>query len=59
MKKIATLACLLLATPVFAQQGGPFRATLSGYNEVPSVNTMAEGTFEARANGPSVDYTLT
>lgn len=59
MKKIATLACLLLATPVFAQQGGPFRAALSGYNEVPSVNTAAEGSFEARANGPSVDYTLT
>jgi hypothetical protein len=59
MKKLALLACLLMTTTAFAQQGGPFRATLSGYDEVPSVHTVAQGTFEARANGPSVDYTLT
>jgi len=59
MKKIAAIACLLLATPAFAQDGGPFRATLTGYEEVPSVNTAAGGEFEARVNGATVDYTLT
>jgi hypothetical protein len=62
MKKLAILSCLLMATSAWAQQGlqgGPFRATLSGYDEVPSVSTVAQGTFEASANGPSVDYTLT
>lgn len=59
MKKIAILASLVLALPAVAQDGGPFRATLSGYEEVPSVNTAASGTFEARVGGPSVDYTLT
>lgn len=59
MKKIAALACLLLATPALAQDGGPFRTKLSGYDEVPSVNTVAGGEFEARVNGANVDYTLT
>ena len=58
MKKLATLACLMLATPAFAQVGGHFRATLSGYDEVPSVHTRAEGTFEARVDGDTVNYTL-
>jgi hypothetical protein len=59
MKKTAILAStLLLAFPVLAQDGGPFRATLSGYEEVPSVNTAAGGSFEARVNGSTVDYTL-
>jgi hypothetical protein len=59
MKKTAILAsALLLAFPVLAQDGGPFRATLSGYEEVPSVSTSASGTFEARVNGGAVDYTL-
>jgi hypothetical protein len=58
MKKIAILASLLLAWPALAQDGGPFRAALSGYDEVPSVSTAASGTFEARRNGSSVDYTL-
>jgi len=61
MKKIAIAAGLMLAMPAFAQSGGPFRATLTGYQEVPAVNTAAGGTFEARANqdGTAVDYTLT
>jgi hypothetical protein len=58
MKKTAILAGALLALPVLAQDGGPFRATLGGYEEVPSVHTAASGTFEARVNGGSVDYTL-
>lgn len=58
MKKIAILAGALLALPVLAQDGGPFRATLSGYEEVPSVNTAASGSFEARVDGSAVDYTL-
>ena len=61
MKKTAILASMLFAVPAFAQTGGPFRATLSGYQEVPAVNTAAGGTFEARVSGDgqSVDYTLT
>lgn len=59
MKKIAVITCLLLATPAAAQNGGPFRTTLSGYDEVPSVHTAAGGEFEARVNGANVDYTLT
>ena len=59
MKKSVLIACLLMATPALAQDGGPFRATLTGYEEVPSVHTVAGGEFEARVNGANVDYTLT
>lgn len=58
MKKTAIVAGALLALPALAQDGGPFRAKLSGYEEVPSVNTAAGGTFEARLSGGTVDYTL-
>ena len=66
MRRIAILAGLLLALPALGDsdnngRGGPFRAKLIGYEEVPAVNTVAEGTFTARSNrdGTSVDYTLT
>ena len=63
MKRIAILAGLALALPAMAdngQSGAPLRATLIGYQEVPSVNTVAEGAFEARIarDEKSVDYTL-
>jgi hypothetical protein len=64
MKTIAILAGLALALPAMAddsRSGAPLRATLIGYEEVPAVDTVAEGTFEARIarDEKSVDYTLT
>jgi hypothetical protein len=60
MKRIAILSVLLAASPVYAD-AGHFRAFLSGYNEVPSVNSDAQGRFEARAAGDwqSIDFVLT
>jgi hypothetical protein len=64
MKRIAILAGLALALPAIANgphSGAPLRATLIGYEEVPAVDTVAAGTFEARIapDEKSVDYTLT
>lgn len=60
MQKIALLAAVLLALPAAGQQGSRnnFSASLTGYQEVPSVNTVATGTFEARLDGNTVNYTL-
>src|SRR3954463_8387441 len=43
------------------ERGNRLRATLIGYDEVPSVNTPASGRFRARISddGQSIDYTLT
>ena len=64
MKRIAILAAAALALPAMADNdhgGAPLRATLIGYEEVPAVDTVAQGTFEARIarDESSVDYTLT
>jgi hypothetical protein len=64
MKRIAILAGLALALPAMADKdhgGAPLRATLIGYEEVPAVDTVAGGTFDARIakDEGSVDYTLT
>ena len=61
MTKAAILSALALSLPAFAaQEGAPLRATLMGYQEVPSVSSKADGEFEARiaADGQSFDYTL-
>ena len=60
MNKLAILAALAVALPAFAQHGGPLRASLIGYQEVPAVSTHAMGEFEARVSGDgqSVDYAL-
>ena len=60
MKKLAILATMAVALPAFAHSGGPLRASLIGYQEVPSVSTGAMAEFEARVSGDgqSVDYTL-
>lgn len=61
MKRLAVPAALALAAlPALAQQGPNFRASLSGYQEVPSVSTTADGEFEARVapDGLSFDFTL-
>ena len=61
MTKAAILSALALSLPAFAaQDGAPLRASLIGYQEVPSVSSKADGEFEARiaADGQSFDYTL-
>jgi hypothetical protein len=60
MKRLAILAALAVAWPS-AALAESFKATLTGYQEVPSVSTLAEGTFEAKSAGDwlSVEYTLT
>jgi hypothetical protein len=59
MKKIAALAVCLAALPALGDAGS-WKLHLTGWNEVPSVSTLAEGTFEAKAAGDwnSVDWTL-
>ena len=59
MKKFAILGTLALALPVSAHADF-FRAWLIGYQEVPSVSTVADGIFEARvaSDGQSVDFAL-
>jgi hypothetical protein len=60
MKKSVFLSALLLATSASAANGPTFRASLTGYQEVPSVSSRADGEFAARlaADGRSVEYTL-
>ncbi|HUP96693.1 MAG TPA: CHRD domain-containing protein [Usitatibacter sp.] len=59
MKRIAIAAALLLALPAVAATKSNFRAKLTGYQEVPAVNTEAEGVFEANLVGAGFSYTLT
>jgi len=47
MKKLVILAALCAAFPAYAD-GDKLRARLIGYNEVPSVSTVARGEFEAQ-----------
>ena len=60
MKKVAILLTSLFALPALAN-GSHIGAILRGYSEVPSVNSKAHGTFEARVASDwlSVNYTLT
>ena len=66
MKKLAILSALLLALPAAADRGsdnrkGEFHTFLTGYQEVPSVSTVAEGllTLDLSDDGLSANYTLT
>ncbi|HET7730162.1 MAG TPA: CHRD domain-containing protein [Usitatibacter sp.] len=59
MRKIAIAAAALLCLPAIAEARVNFRAKLTGYQEVPSVNTAAEGTFEAAFDDGGISYTLT
>ena len=59
------LLTLLLALPLFAMpaiaSAERIQASLTGYEEVPSVSTVASGAFKAqiRPNDQSIDYELT
>jgi hypothetical protein len=58
MRKLALLAVLLTTLPL-AAEAQRFRAVLHGYQEVPAVNTQADGIFEAQTrDGPSLEYVL-
>jgi len=59
MKKIAALAVCLAALPALGDAGN-WKVHLTGWNEVPSVSTLAEGTFEAKASGDwtTIEWTL-
>jgi hypothetical protein len=65
MKRLAILAALLIALPTSAapvsHRGDRIRTELVGFEEVPSVSTVALGMFEARVapNDSFFDYTLT
>jgi len=59
---VALLAlAALVAAPTFADEGRSFRATLTGYEEVPSVSTAASGSFRAQlsTDGTTLSYELT
>jgi hypothetical protein len=66
MRKLSVLGVVLIAALVagamVVRAAGPFKghATLSGYQEVPTLSTPATGTFdvEISKNGNSLAYTL-
>jgi hypothetical protein len=68
MKRFWILTAVVLAgglvafgAAALAQGGGgdQFRASLNGYNEVPSKSTRAQGSFEAQLGNRVINYTLT
>jgi len=62
MKKLSVLAVVLLAWPAYADDDdrNRVRARLTGFQEVPSVSTVARGQFEAQVSGGGqfIDFTL-
>ena len=60
MKTLSIVAASLALASAPARADEKFRATLHGYNEVPSVSTIARGSFEATLGRDGViDYELT
>jgi hypothetical protein len=60
MNKLAFIAVSLFALPVSADGDTRIRTTLTGYQEVPAVSTLATGRLDLKINsaGDSIDYTL-
>jgi hypothetical protein len=60
MKKLAIIAVSLIAWPASADGDTRIRTTLTGFQEVPSVSTLAKGQLDLKINraGDSIDYTL-
>lgn len=59
---VALLAlAALVAAPTFADEGRSFKAALTGYEEAPSISTIASGEFRAQlsADGTTLSYELT
>ncbi len=66
MKKLYVILALMallapLAAPTLATEGGTFKATLTGYEEVPAISSPGTGQFQAKltGNGAAIEYTLT
>ena len=66
MKKLYVTLVLIallvpLAAPTLATEGGTFKATLTGYEEVPAISSPGTGQFQAKltGNGAAIEYTLT
>jgi len=66
MKKLYVILVLvallaLLAAPALATEGGTFKATLTGYEEVPAISSPGTGEFRAKltSDGTAIEYTLT
>ena len=55
---VALLA--LLAAPALATEGGTFKATLTGFEEVPAISTTGSGEFQAKvtSDGTAIEYEL-
>jgi hypothetical protein len=60
---VAAALLLVAVSPTVASKGGKFKASLIGYEEVPSISTAANGSFEAKVaqteTGPVIEYELT
>ncbi len=58
---VAVALLALLAAPTLATDGGTFKATLTGYEEVPTLSSPGAGRFRAQltSDGTAIEYTLT
>jgi CHRD domain-containing protein len=55
----AAMVVLFVVAPTLAKEGGTFKASLIGYQEVPAISTEATGEFRAQVGpGPVIEYTL-
>jgi len=66
MKKLYVILMLvallaLFTAPTLATEGGTFKATLTGYGEVPALSSPGSGEFRAKltSDGTAIEYTLT
>jgi hypothetical protein len=60
MKQLAIIAASLIALPASADGDTRIRTTLTGYQEVPVVSTLAKGRLDLKISraADSIDYTL-
>jgi CHRD domain len=61
MVPLLALAAILVGLPAQAfgkDDNREFRASLNGFNETPSINTMGSGTLKLKLNNASIDFEL-
>lgn len=57
---LTLLTLFVGSTPLAAdQERGKFKARLSGFQEVPSISTLAHGEFEAKIEDSTIEFELT
>lgn len=57
---LALVVFFVGSTPLAADhEGGKFRARLGGFEEVPSISTLAQGDFEAKIEDNTIEFELT